>query len=73
MPEVPIVGGLWLRHYPPDEIGDALASILSEAEGFFIFSTYSLWEPDPAKRVDAWALQGSQADYWQALRDAMHD
>ena len=45
------------------------ASITAVADGYFIFTTFSLWL-DPAQLQGPYTLPGSRADYWAALREA---
>lgn len=67
----PVVGGLWLKQFPPAGLPSAVHAMLDQAGGYFAFTTFSLWV-EPSKLVGAYALQGTQAEYWAALRLANH-
>jgi hypothetical protein len=63
---VSVVGGLWLKRFAPQDVGPALASIVERADGYFVFTTYSLWLD--ARRLDGpYTLLGAQHAYWAAL------
>jgi hypothetical protein len=64
--EARLVGGLWLKRWPPDRIATGVRSVLDRADGYFVFTTYSLWKP-PAQLTGPYTLPGSPADYWRAL------
>jgi hypothetical protein len=65
----PVVGGLWLKQFQPSELAPTVDAMLERAEGYFVFTTFSLWV-EPSKLVGPYALQGTQAEYWAALRSA---
>ena len=65
----PLIGGLWLKRFAPGDVPAALRSITAVADGYFIFTTFSLWL-DPAQLHGPYTLPGSRADYWAALREA---
>jgi hypothetical protein len=67
LPEAPIVGGLWLKRWAPGDLRPAAQSIFDRAEGYFVFTTYSLWL-DPAQLAGPYTLLGAPAAYWSALR-----
>jgi hypothetical protein len=69
VPAAPLIGGLWLKQFPPERLTPALKSILERAEGYFIFSTYSLWL-EPARLDGPYTLVGPPGDYWKALTEA---
>ncbi len=64
-----LIGGLWLKRFTPRDLVPAVDSVLDRAEGYFVFTTFSLWL-DPAKLKGPYVLLGAQADYWNALRTA---
>jgi hypothetical protein len=66
---VPLVGGIWLQRFAPEDLGAAVASILEYADGYFVFTTFSLWQ-DPSQLSGPYTLLGAPADYWRALREA---
>lgn len=65
----PLVCGLKLKSHTPQNIKGDVNAVLAGAEGYFIFTSYSLWL-DPARLTGEYVLSGSQADYWSALRTA---
>jgi N-acetylglucosaminyl-diphospho-decaprenol L-rhamnosyltransferase len=65
----PLVGGLWLKRFPPASIVPAVRAMDACSEGTFVFTTFSLWL-DPAKLTGSYTLAGSVADYWSALAQA---
>lgn len=65
----PLIGGIWLKRFTPEALGPAIRSITDLAPGYFVFTTFSLWQ-DPAKLSGPYTLLGSRADYWQALARA---
>jgi len=67
LPDVPVVGGLWLNVYAPDELDGAIRSVMEESVGYWIFSTYSLAVPDASELTGVWKLKGVPEDYWQAF------
>jgi PKD repeat protein len=62
----PLVGGLWLKNFTPVAIGPAIDGVLNAAEGYFVFTSYSLWQ-DPARLAGAYVIPGSAPDYWTAF------
>ena len=64
-----LIGGLWLKRFTPRDLVPAVDSVLDRAEGYFVFTTFSLWL-EPAKLKGPYVLLGTQADYWDALRTA---
>jgi hypothetical protein len=67
--QAPLVGGLWLKRFTPGQLPGAIQSVLDQADGYFVFTTFSLWV-EPSKLTGGYALQGTQAEYWAALRSA---
>ncbi len=65
----PLVGGLWLKRFGPAELADAIGAIDHRFDGYFLFTTYSLWQA-PTRLASAYALQASPADYWHAVKRA---
>jgi hypothetical protein len=63
---VSLIGGLWLKRFAPSDVGPALASVLERADGYFVFTTFSLWL-DPARLEGPYTLLGPQQAYWNAL------
>jgi len=71
LPNVPLVGGLWLKRFAPKDVPAAVRSVTALADGYFIFSTYSLTRP-PAELRGPYVLLGRPADYWQAFAEVNH-
>lgn len=69
LPTADLIGGLWLKRFTPRDIGPAVDSVLDRAEGYFVFTTYSLWQ-EPARLSGPYTLLGTPAEYWRALRVA---
>jgi hypothetical protein len=67
--DAPLVGGLWLKRWTPATLQDAVRGVVSAADGYFVFTTYSLWQ-SPARLDGPYLLQGAPGDYWRALREA---
>jgi len=67
LPNAPIYGGIWLKRWTPQALPAAAHGVLAGADGWFVFTTYSLWL-DPAKLAGPYTLQGTPAAYWAALK-----
>lgn len=65
----PLIGGLWLKRHSPEEVPAALRAIATTGDGYFVFTTFSLWL-DPARLEGPYTLSGSPQDYWAALAEA---
>ncbi len=65
----PIVGGLWLQKWAPRRLESGVAAMSSRAQGYFIFTSFSLWF-NSARLTGPYTIPGSQADYWGALSRA---
>lgn len=65
----PVIGGLWLKRFTPGTLTPAVRDLRSAADGYFVFTTYSLWQ-SPARLTGPYLLQGAPGDYWGALRIA---
>ena len=68
--KAPLYGGLWLQRFTPEQLRPALESIDRHADGFFIFTTYSLWQ-QPARLDGPYTLKAPAARYAQALAEAI--
>ena len=64
-----LIGGLWLKRFTPRDLVPAVDSVLDHAEGYFVFTTFSLWL-EPTRLIGPYTLLGTQAEYWDALRAA---
>lgn len=64
----PLVCGIHLKGFAPPSLSAAVAGLLAASEGYFVFTSYSLWQPDSTQLTGPYALRGSQADYWNAFR-----
>jgi hypothetical protein len=65
----PLIGGLWLKRLPPAEVRPAVQSLLRQADGYFVFSTFSLWR-EPARLIGPYTLDASADEYWTAFAGA---
>jgi hypothetical protein len=63
-----LVGGLWLKRWAPRDLPYGVRSILERADGYFAFTTYSLWL-DPSRLSGPYTLPGSTPDYWRAFQE----
>jgi hypothetical protein len=63
-----LVGGLWLKRFTPRDVPAGARSILDHADGYFVFTTFSL-AGDPSSLTGPYTLLGSAADYWQAFSE----
>lgn len=64
-----LIGGLWLKRVGPGELRPAVQSVLRQAQGYFVFTTFSLWV-EPSRLSGPYTLGGSQAEYWSALQES---
>jgi len=64
----PLIGGLWLKRFAPGDLRSAVRSIAAQADGYFVFTTYSLWL-DPIQLSGPYTLAGRPSDYWRALAE----
>jgi hypothetical protein len=69
LPGCPVVGGLWLKRWTPEGLPPAVASIAERGDGWFAFTTFSLWL-DPAQLTGPYTLLGPPSAYWAAARRA---
>jgi hypothetical protein len=65
----PLVAGVWLKKWTPGQLPSAVRSLLDQSDGYFVFTTFSLWAA-PSERTGAYALLGTPQQYWTALREA---
>ncbi len=65
----PLVAGLWLKRWKPDQLEQAMHMVNAQGDGYFVFTTYSLWQ-SPARLTGPYTLQGAPGEYWRALREA---
>jgi hypothetical protein len=63
-----LLGGLWLKRFTPQDVPAAVRSITDLADGYFIFTTYSLWV-EPSERVGPYVLLGPPGEYWEAFAE----
>jgi hypothetical protein len=64
----PLIGGLWLKRIAARELPAAARAVLAAADGYFVFTTYSLWL-DPERLAGPYTLPGAPAEYWRALAE----
>jgi len=67
--DAPLVGGLWLKRFTPSRLPKAAREIRAASDGWFVFTTYSLWL-DPGRLSGPYTLPASQERYWRALEEA---
>src|SRR5439155_21896582 len=61
--------GLQLANFAPRDLAGAVDGVLRSAEGYFVFTSYSLWQ-SPAQLAGPYVLAGTQGAYWDSLRIA---
>ena len=62
----PLVGGLWLKRFKPEQLPRAMKAVMEKSDGYFIFTTYSLWLA-PERLEGPYTVDGPQNAYWDAL------
>lgn len=67
--KVPVHAGLWLKRFRPNGLPRIAREMRKSAEGWFVFTTYSLWL-DPSQLQGPYLLPAAPADYWSSLREA---
>ena len=67
LPDAPLRGGLWLKQIKPADLPNAVRAVRPGAQGWFAFTTYSLWL-DPTRLAGPYALAGTQEQYWKQLK-----
>lgn len=65
----PLHAGLWLKRFTPEELPSVIAGVRATADGWWAFTTYSLWL-EPAKLTGPYTLAGTPERYWFQLREA---
>lgn len=65
----PLVAGFWLKRWTPDQLEHAMRKVNAQGDGYFVFTTYSLWQ-SPTRLNGPYTLQGAPGEYWRALREA---
>jgi hypothetical protein len=65
----PLIGGFWFKRFTPANFTAAAKTMIEQSDGYFVFTTYSLWQ-DPAKLTSGYTLLGTPSEYWAAMRDA---
>ena len=68
---VRLAGGIWLKRWAPQDVPATTRSINQSADGYFVFTTFSLWE-DPSLLAGPYTLMGPPVEYWRAFRKANH-
>lgn len=62
------IPGLWLERFFPDDLTAQLATMTTQADGYWLFTADSLWEKN--WQSELYALHGGQQAYWEALGKA---
>jgi hypothetical protein len=62
--------GLMPKHYSPKQFGIQAKRCLDATAGYWVFTTYSLWQPEPEKLWGDYLIQAPAAQYWQAMAKA---
>jgi len=64
------VPGLMLAEFSPEQLGHQVGRSLATTSGYWLFTTYSLWQPEPEKLWGPYLIQAPREQYWEALREA---
>lgn len=63
-----ILGGIWLKRWRPADLREGIRSIVERSDGYFVFTTYSLWQ-EPTSLAGPYVVPGERAAYWQAFKE----
>ncbi|MAE66451.1 MAG: hypothetical protein CMJ18_19455 [Phycisphaeraceae bacterium] len=59
--------GLFLHTHSPDQIRRHARRCLDAVNGYWLFTTYSLWQQDPSKLRGPYLIKADRRQYWDAL------
>ncbi|MFH1614043.1 MAG: discoidin domain-containing protein [Planctomycetota bacterium] len=62
--------GLFFLKHSPKQIAIQARRCLDAVDGYWLFTTYSLWQPEPEKLQGAYLIQTDRQQYWDALGSA---
>jgi len=64
------VPGLMIGLYSPKQLSIQAKQCLEAAGGYWLFTTYSLWQKEPEKLWGPYLIQAPRQQYWDALAKA---
>ena len=64
------VPGLLIGNFSPKQLGIQARRCLEATNGYWLFTTYSLWQPQPEKLWGAYQIKAPKEQYWAALAQA---
>jgi len=62
--------GLMIGRHSPRQLGLQAKRCLAAADGYWLFTTYSLWQEEPQKLWGPYLIKAPRDQYWQALARA---
>ena len=62
--------GLMIGAFSPKQLAYQARRCLQAADGYWMFTTYSLWQPRPERLRGAYLIKASRDQYWAALKRA---
>ena len=62
--------GLLIGNFSPKQLGIQARRCLEATNGYWLFTTYSLWQPEPEKLWGAYQIKAPKEQYWAALAQA---
>ena len=65
--------GLFFLKHSPGQLAAQARRCLAAVNGYWLFTTYSLWQKEPEKLRGPYLIQASRGQYWQALGQANTD
>jgi len=68
--DVRYVPGLLIGNFSPKQLGIQARRCLEATNGYWLFTTYSLWQPEPEKLWGAYQIKAPKEQYWTALAQA---
>lgn len=60
--------GMLLRRYSAKNLAAYIYHTGAECDGYWLFTTYTLWKPEEERTGDYYLAAGTAEEYWQAIR-----
>jgi len=64
------VPGLLIGSYSPRQLAQQAALCQKLIDGYWLFTTYSLWQPQPQRLRGAYLIKADRHQYWNLLNEA---